>query len=366
MKWTALSGRALGQKYADDPRGCQDFAVASYHESRVVLVVCDGAGSARYSHHASAGIATAISDFFLEAEDDIFALEEREFKRRILSVIARKTQALVERHDADINDLLTTMLFVCYAPQLRCGWLGHVGDGMIIGATGDDLEILSHSAVGEVSNLTYFTNHIFVDQSHLRIKSLDGRKLSCVACFSDGVEDVVYLKRRKFQECFFAAGLEPLHPDLHNVLRKVGSISNPDLDGLLKSLWIESDRTDDDCSIALAVDPSEIEKLNLERVIETYKQAIQPVGPTPPVVIGTGPPPGTDASDETEATPTGSDYITPIPVNVAYVTFPRALYVFLKVLALLFMITLLTSTCSSSDDYITTIYTTIKGNSHVP
>ena len=342
MKWTALSGRALGTKYADDPRGCQDFVIASSHEEKVILVVCDGAGSARYSHHASAGIATAISQFFLETEEDIFALEEQEFKKRILSVIARKTHALLKQYEAAKNDLLTTLLFVCYAPKEQRGWLGHVGDGMIIGASGDYLEILSDSAVGEVSNLTYFTNHIFVDQSHLRIKSLDGRELSGVVCFSDGVEDVVYLKRRKFKEHFLAVGLEPLHPDLHNVLRKAGSNSAPDLDELLKSHWIGSGRTDDDCSIALAVNLSEIEKLNLEKVIETYKEVIEPVESIQPVITETESPPETDTSDVTEVTPTEPEHVTPTPINVVYVTFPRALYMAFVISLLLLIVIFLT------------------------
>ena len=341
MTWSALSGRALGRKYADDPRGCQDFSIASFNQDRIVLVVCDGAGSARYSHFASAAIATAISNFFLNAEDSIFSLEEGELKKKILSVIARKTHALLQRHEAVKNDLLTTLLFVVYAPQVKRGWLGHVGDGMIIGATGDNLEILSHSEVGELHHLTYFTNDIFVDQSLLRIKSLDGYELSGVVCFSDGVEDVVYLKRRRFREYFKAAGLDPLHPDLYNLLSKVGSNSGLDLDELLKSDWIDSFRTDDDCSIALAVDPTEIGKLNLERVIEMYNQAIRSDGTKSQDERAAKQALETNVSDVLEPKTKELSYIAS-RANVVHITLPRAVSVALGVSAFLITIILFT------------------------
>ena len=275
MTWNTYSARALGNKYKDDPRGCQDFAIAHKDDQRILTVVCDGAGSAKYSHFASSGISQAIA-LFLEQEQDLFDLEIDLFKKKILSVIARETQVLVSRHQAKQNDLLTTLLFVCYSPNLRQAWVGHVGDGLIVGVKDTHIEILSHSEVGEMHNLTFFTLNAFQDQTKLRISKLTEIDLKGFACFSDGLEDVIYLKRRKLREAFLNAQRDPLHPNIYDLFLNIGQHDSEYLEKAIRSHWIESELTDDDCSIAMALNQSLISELNKEEIIHLYELALAP------------------------------------------------------------------------------------------
>jgi len=260
MVWIALDGRSIGTKYLTDDRGCQDWACSAVLPDRAILVICDGAGSARYSHLGARATAEAIFDFFKTFDD--FSLTEQELLKRLLSVLARNLSLLVKTHEAAQADFDTTLLFVCQSFTNDVYWAGHVGDGMILALTKSKIEILSESMVGDQgSNFTYFVRNVFSDRSLLRLYT--GKPLNGFICFSDGVEDAVLLKRRAIKNKYKDHQRAPIHPWVTNLITHCLNFTSNKISYELEKL-IASGKTNDDCSIAFFLDDKFIKKINYE------------------------------------------------------------------------------------------------------
>lgn len=258
-----VNAHVLGNKYRDDERGCQDFSV-SWSDSRGgLIVVCDGAGSAKRSHIGSASIAKSISKFF---KKDFYDLPDKSIYGLKPKIIERCKETLKEliseekkpdMSPAEQKELFfsfnTTLLFLYECYSTGTYYLGHIGDGLIIGFKEDKAVILSESKTGDGgSNLTYFVSNVMKDDSHLRLREGSTRDFIGFMCFSDGPEDFLYLKRKYLREYYENRGHAPLHPLLFQLFNHEDPGSFEKL--VNEKFVLPNDdgesRSDDDCSVA--------------------------------------------------------------------------------------------------------------------
>ena len=123
------------------------------------LIVCDGAGSAKFSHIGSKAFSKNLANYFLNSCDQ-FSYEN--MKRLIYEGI-EKTFRLLLRYskifklNASINDFATTLLgFIKIDETLSVGF--HIGDGAIIflKKENNSLSYISKPENGEYSDQTFF------------------------------------------------------------------------------------------------------------------------------------------------------------------------------------------------------------------
>jgi hypothetical protein len=253
----------LGNKYRGDERGCQDFSESWSDERGGLIVVCDGAGSAKRSHIGALGIAKSISKFF---KTDFHGLEDRSVYNLKPKIIERckdtlreliKEEKRPDMSQAEQKELFysfnTTLLFLynCYITDSY--YLGHIGDGLIIGFKEDKAVLLSKSETGDGgSNLTYFVSNVMHDDKYLRMRDGDASEFIGFMCFSDGLEDFLYLKRRYLKEYYEKIGHAPLHPLIFQIFNhKEPSEFKEWLDKQFVQPDDGKSRSDDDCSVAL-------------------------------------------------------------------------------------------------------------------
>ena len=281
-KWQAKDGRHLGTKYQGDPRGCQDYAIAKANGKGAWAIACDGAGSSAQSQIASKAIAEAISSYFenglIENIISSYALQ-----KAIYDVLHDTLQKLCQNKAQLLQDFHTTVLFVYHnfakEPKEPYYYLGHIGDGMIVGVTEDGLEILSYSQTGEgASNQTYFADHVLSRAKYLRtqIKQANSTKYQKdyigYMCFSDGVEDYVHLQRKIMVQQYQKKGRELLHPDLLAFFNNLAKVE--DLGAMLNERWIKTDHTDDDCCLAIIKDKNKSCVLDFRQEHDFYARAL--------------------------------------------------------------------------------------------
>ena len=123
------------------------------------LIVCDGAGSAKFSHIGSKAFSKNLAKYFVNSCDQ-FSHENME---RLIYEGIEKTFRLLLRYskifklNASINDFATTLLgFIKIDETLSVGF--HIGDGAIIFLTKENssLTYISKPENGEYPNETYF------------------------------------------------------------------------------------------------------------------------------------------------------------------------------------------------------------------
>ncbi len=156
-----------------------------------IVVVSDGAGSAKFAEVGSARIST---NFISE----IRALCSQENKvtfdsfKESVSMAVQSTRTALVKEGFKLNDCHATIV-ACVAFQDRC-YLAHLGDGLqavfIQEPNGDIAVCVSEPENGEASNETFFyTEDAWRD--HLRLTEIPRNVLGCML-MSDGMEDFVW------------------------------------------------------------------------------------------------------------------------------------------------------------------------------
>ena len=291
--WQAKAGRHLGTKYQGDSRGCQDYAIAKANDKGAWAIACDGAGSSKHSQKASKAIAEEVSLYFESGniftdgtKTSVFKQNEilkNELKTRLWHTLQRLSSEYGTGNLAkDIKDFHTTLLFVYHNFASNQYYLGHIGDGMVVGLTESGLEILSYPETGEgAANQTYFVSHLFYQggEQYFRTKIKPARSEKYnqdyigYMCFSDGVEDYVYLRRKIIVEEYKEVGKEYLHPDLLAFFNNLEKL--PDLGKVLNDRWIQTGHTDDDCCLAIIKNENKSCELDFKKEHDFYAQALE-------------------------------------------------------------------------------------------
>ena len=244
--WRLLSATVPGSRHlalglaSDDAIGTLQFDPSSW-----VVVVADGAGSARHASRGSAlavehgtkylaTILTQISDF----TGDALKSALHDCALQIHDAISEESNHTCE----PIAEFATTLIVICATPL----WLAalQIGDGGVaIHRVGESISMLFHPLRGQYINETFFvTSSDFRDYQELAVLPID--KIDRIAAFTDGVEFLgVSMKENRPHARFF----DPLFE-----FALTDNATTEELNSFLSSEKV-CNRTDDDKTLFLAV-----------------------------------------------------------------------------------------------------------------
>ena len=227
--WRSLAASVAGAGHRARGIGCEDAsAVEVLDDGTLLVVVADGAGSARLAEEGSSRAVAAA----LEAlRAGVGLVEVMEAARAALEPVVA---------DERLGDRATTLLVV------RVGGgvveTAQVGDGAVVLRRGGDLEVLAADAKGEYLNETCFLTSDGWRES-LRCESVSAEGVDGVAAMTDGLQLVAFdLATGVPHAPFFAPFFSFVAGD-------------GDVEGLASFLASDrvGERTDDDVTLAVAV-----------------------------------------------------------------------------------------------------------------
>jgi hypothetical protein len=252
--WRVAAASAIGTSHVASGTKCQDahgFGVFDTSgENILILVISDGAGSAK---HSGTGAQCAVST--IRREIETYFDQSGTFKRLTREVAAfwlgKVQQALgeeAERFGEPLKEFACTLLFAIIGNEHAAFF--QIGDGAIVASDGlvDGFSYVFWPQHGEFANTTNFviSNDAF-DVFEFEVNLRPGLKE--VALFSDGLENLVLHHATKtVHEAFFSTMFQPVRAC--NSLDESRQLT-PDLEKYLMSPKV-CDRTDDDKSLILA------------------------------------------------------------------------------------------------------------------
>lgn len=248
--WIAYNAEMVGRSHLSKNIPCQDKTYFFEDESIKVLSLCDGAGSAKFSHFGAENISKNIANVLTKNFDKYFnAIDVKEVKSDILNTIISNLKELSKKHNCELKDLASTLLFVAIKDDKFI--LFHLGDGVIGYLKNDTLKVATSPNNGEFANETCFVtskNAIF------NIKLFKGNlsEISAFLMMSDGGADGLYHKMSNSlsKSLIKLAKYASFHRDLNENFKK----SVEKLQGA----------TFDDVSLALITKKSNFKDQNLE------------------------------------------------------------------------------------------------------
>lgn len=252
--WRVAAASAIGTSHVASGAKCQDangvgvFDVAGEHI--LILVVSDGAGSAK---HSDIGAQWAVSTVQHEVEtyfdqSGTFDKLTREIAASWLDKVQQALRVEAERFGEPLKEFACTLLFAIIGNQHVAFF--QLGDGAIVASDGlsDGFSYVFWPQHGEFANTTNFvvSNDAFdVFEFEVNLRP----RLKEVAIFSDGLENLVlHHATRTVHEAFFSTMFQPVRACKS---LDEGRQLTPDLERYLLSPKV-CDRTDDDKSLILA------------------------------------------------------------------------------------------------------------------
>lgn len=229
---------------------CQD-ASGVWLQPRPCLIVCDGRGSARFSHFGARAAVRAFRTQCAVLEDLLAAVLDKEkrndcrwlrFCDLMIRTVCRRKTELAEEFRCGEEEFDFTIAFAVWGRE-RCGFF-QVGDGAIVVRGGDSgCRTLFAPDKGEYDNETRFLRPGAETARDYHARLVAATEVDGVAVTSDGPEFLMFdlanmspgpIFDRMFDDC--AAG-ELARQDL--------------LDYLTRSVWGRDPRGGDDRSIAI-------------------------------------------------------------------------------------------------------------------
>ncbi len=160
--WRIFAASATGKSHADRGVPCQDAFAHALVGDVLIAVVCDGAGSARYSQAGAEFIARSVVHALstrVGQGEELPELSGDQFEQAVASVIGLARNALQEvarAAGAGMADYASTLVGVVATPER--GSFFHIGDGVGVAQPCDTTAVpdISLPANGEYANETYF------------------------------------------------------------------------------------------------------------------------------------------------------------------------------------------------------------------
>lgn len=185
---------------ANDP--CQDASTGTQlPDSRFLLAVADGLGSASHSHIGSEVATETITQHLEEAISNQDELTERYLEDTIKNGFERARSAVHNRADEldePVSKLNTTLLVAAGGPSGAAG--AAVGDGGIIRAYRDNYYLLVSREDSEYANRTTpLQSDNWLDSYRFAYS----RQVDGVAAFSDGLDNFAWDGRTSVQRALF-------------------------------------------------------------------------------------------------------------------------------------------------------------------
>jgi len=246
--WQAITGQAEGTSHATTGAPCQDREVFRIMEDSdgtevAVGIVCDGAGSAKYSDVGadivSSGLRTRIAQFVSEyGSTEITPAVMHEWIIELRQRVCHQAEAQA----LDPREFACTLVFVIASEDHTI--FGQIGDGAIVFKDrNNEINVALWPDNGEYANHTFFVTQ---DDSHNRLQYRRHVGITDFIVFSDGLQRLALNEIDKTAHRGF---FEPLI----NMVRASTNIQSTELglDAFLRSERVNK-RTDDDKSIVIA------------------------------------------------------------------------------------------------------------------
>lgn len=246
-RWVGAAVSTIGRGHLAAGLPCQDSSAAAFDDDLAIVVVSDGAGSARRSELGSAAVVGATVRALRATAPWPQASSARD---QVLTACREALARRAEEVGCAIADLAATLAFVAVAGRRFVA--GNLGDGIVAGFRGSAPEVLVEPVRGEFVNETVFlTSRQAREWLRLVAGPLDGFDGFTVT--SDGAAERLYQRATQTVApalsrilCWFDS-----HPPVA-VREAVDRSAMPLL----------AERTQDDCSVALlrrvCVDMSEL------------------------------------------------------------------------------------------------------------
>jgi tetratricopeptide (TPR) repeat protein len=245
----------IGRGHLKNSTPCQDFSYSFKKDNFYISVVCDGAGSCKYSHYGAEIVAKCVSNLLYKYFDELCIMNEHINKKYVsIFIVSEAINNLTDKSkelNCNIADLSSTLLFVAVKNGRYLA--GHIGDGVIGIMENGNINVLSHPDNGEFANITYFiTGNYAVDR--LRIYGGLCDDVEGFVLMTDGASESIYHRKDK--------SLAKICVKLINYLKDSSEEECCQfLEKLLKDEIVK--RTIDDCSIALmSLDADEVSKFS--------------------------------------------------------------------------------------------------------
>ena len=229
---------------------CQD-ASGAWPAPRPCLIVCDGRGSARYSHFGARAAVKAFRSQCAVLDDLLDAVLDHEkrndsrwlrFCDLMIRTVCRQKLELAEEYDCDEAEFDFTIAFAVWGKE-RCGFF-QVGDGaIVVRGAAECCHTLFKPDKGEYDNETRFLRPEAEFDRDYHARLIPAGDINAVAITSDGPEFLMFdladmmpgpIFDRMFGDC------------------AAGGLTRQDLlDYLTRGCWSRDPRGSDDRSIAI-------------------------------------------------------------------------------------------------------------------
>lgn len=180
--WRVFAASAIGKSHIDGGLSCQDAWGSAFDNTRLVAVVCDGAGSASKSDAGARECADSICQFLTAVDSSSSSCITPPVIEQAIEAARARLQWRADELGLPIRELACTVVGVVLFQD--GGYLFHIGDGMAVVELADDSTILSLPENGEYANETYFVTGDDW-RPHLRATSFSGT-VRCISLMSDG------------------------------------------------------------------------------------------------------------------------------------------------------------------------------------
>lgn len=189
--WKVVKATMRGTSHIKDNLPCQDVVDSSISSVKII-VLADGAGSAKYSDLGAKYACNAIISNVERRFNKLYDTDLQLLKKRLVNSIQLRLYNSASKKKTDINEFCSTLLFAAIKGSKLL--IGHIGDG-VIGAIDNEGKniVISEPERGEFANTTFFTTTPDY-RSHFRIYKLSVDGFKSIFLMSDGTADCFYLR----------------------------------------------------------------------------------------------------------------------------------------------------------------------------
>ncbi len=252
MSYLIFGSSVIGQSHIAMKRGIDDAYGFLQKDDSAILIVADGAGSAKYSKYGAEKIVDSFKYKF-ESSDykscpEKFIIETTEYARNEIEKMASNgLDNIKKEYIKSYKDFASTMIVV-----LAIGnkwYAGHIGDGASVRSYNNKFDIISPPYESEYVNETVF---ITSDNYKEFLNITSGDNFNEIYAFTDGIQRGVIDVNNGIQKPF-----EPFFKYLSNFALSVDNVdeaSNNINDMLLNKF---SEISDDDKTLVIMVNKGE-------------------------------------------------------------------------------------------------------------
>ena len=193
--WVSVSATIQGTSHIKSQTPCQDYTAFGVSANTAVIVLADGAGSAKHSRVGAQIACNAILSYFFENFDKAVKSEAKEIRTKLVHRIRTRLGMAAKKVESTKEEYASTLLFVAIKDGIFI--CGHLGDGVVGYIDNKNIShVLSLPDRGEYANFTYFTTSKNY-QSHFRLYKENLNDIKAFFLMSDGAADCLFQKNTK-------------------------------------------------------------------------------------------------------------------------------------------------------------------------